>query len=122
MDFEVMRTRLIRGSEITVRRREGIRIDIAGGSLKRSAKRKEMNYTVTLTKRAVKDLKSIPLDDRRRILRRIEAMEDDLAGDVKKLTNHTPEYRLRCGKWRVLFEIEGSAIVIYRVLNRKEAY
>ncbi len=81
-----------------------------------------MKYHVTLTKRAVKDLKSLPIKDRERVLQRIDGMENDLAGDVKKLTNHTPEYRLRCGDWRVLFEIEGDKIVIYRVRNRKEAY
>jgi hypothetical protein len=27
----------------------------------------------------------------------IEALESDLAGDVKRLTNFTPEYRLRVG-------------------------
>jgi len=49
-------------------------------------------------------------------------MEDDLAGDIRKLTNRTAEYRMRCGNWRVLFEIEGNNIIIYRILNRKEAY
>jgi mRNA interferase RelE/StbE len=53
---------------------------------------------------------------------RIERMEEDLQGDVKKLTNHTPEYRMRSGNYRVLFEIEGERIVVYRVLHRKEAY
>jgi len=45
-----------------------------------------------------------------------------LAGDVKRLTNYTPEFRLRVGDYRVLFEVEGETIVIYRVLHRKDAY
>lgn len=49
-------------------------------------------------------------------------MEDNLSGNIKKLTNYTPEYRMRSGNWRVLFEIEESRIIIYRILNRKEAY
>ena len=49
-------------------------------------------------------------------------MQNDLTGDVKRLTNFTPEYRLRVGDYRVLFEIEGQAVVIYRVLHRKDAY
>ena len=49
-------------------------------------------------------------------------MEDNLSGNIKKLTNYTPEYRMRSGNRRVLFEIEGSRIIIYRILNRKEAY
>ena len=49
-------------------------------------------------------------------------MENDLAGDVKKLTNFTPEYRLRVGNYRVLFEIENENIVIYRVKPIDKAY
>jgi mRNA interferase RelE/StbE len=42
---------------------------------------------------------------------------------VKRLTNFTPEYRLRAGDYRVLFEIEdNSRIVVYRVCHRREAY
>ena len=81
-----------------------------------------MKYTVELTRKAIKDLKAIPKGDRARIIERIEAMEDDLAGDVKRLTNHTPEYRMRSGNWRVLFEVDGERIIVYRVLHRKEAY
>ena len=57
-----------------------------------------------------------------RILEKIQLMENDLAGDVKKLTNFTPEYRLRVSNYRVLFEIEDNNIVIYRVKPRDKAY
>ena len=49
-------------------------------------------------------------------------MTEDLGGDVKQLTNFTPEYRLRVGDYRVLFEIEGNTIVVYGVRHRREAY
>jgi mRNA interferase RelE/StbE len=49
-------------------------------------------------------------------------MENNLAGDVKKLTNFTFEYRLRVGNYRVLFEIEDTNIVIYRVKPRDKVY
>jgi len=49
-------------------------------------------------------------------------MENDLAGDVKKLTNFTPEYRLRVGNYRILFEIENESIMIYRVKPRDKDY
>ncbi len=39
-------------------------------------------------------------------------MSNDLKGDVKRLTNSTPEYRLRVGDYRVLFEIEKDKITI----------
>ena len=48
---------------------------------------------------------------------------DNLAGDVKRLTDFTPEYRLRIGDCRVLFEIEQTnRVVVYGVRHRREAY
>ncbi len=81
-----------------------------------------MNYQIDFKPRAVRDLKKLPPQDNRRIVEKIEAMQSDLTGDVKRLTNFTPEYRLRVGDYRVLFEIEGQTVVIYRVLHRKDAY
>jgi len=81
-----------------------------------------MNYQVDFKPRALKDLKSLPVEESRRIVAKAEGLQNDLAGDVKKLTNFTPEYRLRVGNYRVLFEVEGPKVVIYRVLHRKDAY
>ena len=41
---------------------------------------------------------------------------------MKRLTKYTPEYRLRVGDYRVLFEIEEDVLVISRVKHRKDAY
>ena len=30
--------------------------------------------------------------------------------------------RLRVGNYRVLFEVDGNMIVVYRILHRKDAY
>lgn len=49
-------------------------------------------------------------------------MQDNLQGDVKRLTNFTPEYRLRVGDYRILFEIEDLVIMVYRVKHRRNAY
>lgn len=81
-----------------------------------------MKYVVEFKPRAVRDLKALPAGEIRRIVAKTEALRDGLAGDVKKLTNSTPEYRLRVGNYRVLFEVEGGAVVVYRVLHRKDAY
>jgi mRNA interferase RelE/StbE len=81
-----------------------------------------MTYEIDFKPRALKDLKTLPKSAQRRILAKIEAMQNDLAGDVKRLTNFTPEYRLRVGDYRVLFEVEEDKMVIYRVAHRKDAY
>ena len=81
-----------------------------------------MKYLIEFKPRAVKDLQSLSKQMQGKILEKIQSMENDLAGDVKKLTNYTPEYRLRVGNYRVLFEIEDSNIVVYRVKSRDKAY
>ena len=81
-----------------------------------------MSYTVVFKPRALKDLKSMAPSTCRRIVEKIEELQNNLAGDVKKLTNFTPEYRLRVGDYRALFEVEENEVVIYRVLHRKDVY
>ncbi|HVQ40487.1 MAG TPA: type II toxin-antitoxin system RelE/ParE family toxin [Pyrinomonadaceae bacterium] len=81
-----------------------------------------MIYQIEFKPRALKDLKAIDIGEARRIIEKVEALQNDLAGNVKRLTNFTPEYRLRAGKYRVLFEVEGAKVVIYRVRHRKDAY
>ena len=81
-----------------------------------------MTYQVEFKPRAVRDLDALSPEVARRVIRKIESMQDDLAGDVKRLTQFTPEYRLRVGDYRVLFELEGDRIILYRVRHRREAY
>ncbi|MCD6413330.1 MAG: type II toxin-antitoxin system RelE/ParE family toxin [Elusimicrobia bacterium] len=81
-----------------------------------------MKYRIELMPVAVRDLKKIPVAEVRKIVKKLKLLENNLRGDIKKLTNYTQEYRLRIGKWRVLFEIEGKRIIVYRIIQRKNAY
>ncbi len=81
-----------------------------------------MNYQIDFKPRAIKDLQSIAPKMRERILAGLEKLQDNLSGDVKHLTNFTPEYRLRVGNYRALFEIEGDTVVVYRILPRGSVY
>ena len=84
--------------------------------------RNRMPREIEIRNKAEKDLRAIPKRDGERIAKAIMALQSGLAGDVKRLTNFAPEYRLRVGDWRVLFEIEADKITIYRILHRREAY
>nr|VFK23627.1 MAG: mRNA interferase RelE/StbE [Candidatus Kentron sp. MB]VFK27983.1 MAG: mRNA interferase RelE/StbE [Candidatus Kentron sp. MB] len=79
-------------------------------------------YTVVLMPKAIKDFKKIPKSNASKIVEKLQNMENELCVDVKKLTNFTPEYRLRIGNYRALFEVEENQIVVYRIKHRKEAY
>jgi mRNA interferase RelE/StbE len=81
-----------------------------------------LRYDVQFKPRAVRDVERLPSRIQAQVLARIEEMSDDLKGDVKRLTNFTPEFRLRVGDYRVLFEVEEKTIVIYRIHHRREAY
>jgi mRNA-degrading endonuclease RelE of RelBE toxin-antitoxin system len=41
---------------------------------------------------------------------------------VKKLQGMPGVYRLRCGRWRVIFELPTGEVFVLRVRDRKEAY
>jgi mRNA interferase RelE/StbE len=81
-----------------------------------------MKYSVQFKPQAVKDIEKLPSRVQTNIIKDIEVMSGDLSGDVKRLTNFTPEYRLRVGDYRVLFEIENKNIIVYRVRHRREVY
>ncbi len=65
---------------------------------------KYMQYETRFKPRALKDGKRIPKQELVHIFEKIKALENNLSGDVKHLTNFYPEYRLRVGNYRILFE------------------
>jgi len=81
-----------------------------------------MKYKIEFKPRALKDCRKIPKSQLTHIFEQIETMSGGLKKNVKHLTNFTPEYRLRVGDYRILFEIEEEQLIIYRIRHRKEAY
>jgi mRNA interferase RelE/StbE len=59
---------------------------------------------------------------RRRVTEKLERLSDGLTGDVKRLKEFVPNYRLRVGDWRVLFDVEGDTIMVHHISHRSEAY
>lgn len=81
-----------------------------------------MRYRLMISEKAREQLRALPKDIRRNIGQRMEAMRNDLHGDVTKLKDRGSRYRLRIGTYRVLFVLAGDAIQVYAVKDRKEAY
>jgi mRNA interferase RelE/StbE len=81
-----------------------------------------VRYKVIIKKEARKEFEGLPVIEQERVDIAILRLQNDLTGDVKKLKNFIPRYRLRIGRYRVLFEIEGDTIVIHSVKPRKDAY
>ena len=81
-----------------------------------------MTYRVVLKPRATKDPKQLPPSEQARVVKKVEALRDDLAGDVKKLKNFVPQYRLRIRNYRVVFAVADDRVDVYRVQHRKDVY
>jgi len=81
-----------------------------------------MLYRLEIKEEARQQLRALAKEHRRNIGWRLQSLQSDLTGDVKKLTARTQEYRLRVGNFRVLFMLEGGLINVYAVKDRKDAY
>jgi mRNA interferase RelE/StbE len=81
-----------------------------------------MTYDIYYYQDARAALERLSPEVARRILKKIEHMRHDLSGDVKRLKEFVPNYRLRVGDWRVLFEVKAQSIIIHDVRHRSEAY
>jgi mRNA interferase RelE/StbE len=81
-----------------------------------------MDYDIYYLDDARASLKRLSPEVARRIVNKIGRMRHGLAGDVKRLKAYVPNYRLRVGDWRVLFEVEGGDIIIHEIKHRSEAY
>ena len=75
-----------------------------------------------------RDCGKIPAKDMRRIIERIRELEEQPLRpgvDMKNLRNYeVADYRLRVGKYRVLFNIddERREVLLLRVLHRSKLY
>ncbi|MBK1705884.1 type II toxin-antitoxin system RelE family toxin [Halochromatium glycolicum] len=77
---------------------------------------------VELKPQAIKDLRGLQKQEAARIAKKLGELENGLSANIKRLTDFTPEYRLRVGNYGVLFEVEGATVVVYRVMHRKHVY
>jgi mRNA-degrading endonuclease RelE of RelBE toxin-antitoxin system len=81
-----------------------------------------MHYNVALSADVKAKIRALPDEIRRSVGFRIFLLEENLAGDVKKLTGSKNQYRLRVGNLRIIFRLEGSTVCIYDIGDRKGIY
>ncbi|MGC9366835.1 MAG: type II toxin-antitoxin system RelE family toxin [bacterium] len=74
---------------------------------------------IYFSKKAEKYLLSLPLNISTNILNRIELIPK---GDIKHLKGRKNEYRLRIGKFRILFFISKEEIYIFKIDSRGDIY
>ena len=83
------------------------------------------SYSLRIKKSAIEDLEAIPTRaDRQRIVKRIRALADDpRPRGVQKLSGKE-RYRVRQGRYRILYSILDRELIVYivRVADRKLVY
>ena len=82
-----------------------------------------MKYRFVYTRRAERDIKKLEPNIKERIDNALLRYSEQPLRFAEKLSDPIlGEYRFRIGDYRVIFDIEGSEIVILRVGHRREIY
>ncbi len=83
-----------------------------------------VRYEVRFRNSVSKDLEPIPKKDVRRIITAIGALADDPHPPQSRKLSGSEKYRLRCGVYRVLYEIQDDVLVVcvVKVGHRKDVY
>ena len=81
-------------------------------------------YEIVLRKSVRKDLEPIPKRDIQRILADIAELANDPRPPQSRKLSGSEKYRLRCGVYRVLYEIQDAVLIVcvVKVGHRREVY
>jgi mRNA interferase RelE/StbE len=81
-------------------------------------------YSVVFKKSVYKDMASIPPKDNQSILGAIRSLSENPRPEQSKKLSGDEKYRLRCGNYRLLYEINDDEVVICIVKggHRKDIY
>lgn len=84
-----------------------------------------MQYRFVFTKSAAKDIAALDTPVRKRLHAKLLHFStvEDIFDVAKRLTDTgIGSYRLRVGNYRIIFDVDGDAIVVLRVQHRSEVY
>jgi len=81
-------------------------------------------FRVFLEEKAYKQLEKLSKKNKESIIKKLKMLEKGFSYrlDIKKLKGYQGHYRLRVGKFRILFYLEGIDIVIYKIGKREDIY
>jgi mRNA interferase RelE/StbE len=81
-------------------------------------------YELRIKKSVTKDLDSLPKKDLQRIVEAINGLADNPRPPQSLKLSGDEKYRLRCGVYRVLYEIQDEVLIVcvVKVGHRKDVY
>jgi len=83
------------------------------------------SYAVELKPSARKELESLPDTVLARVVRRVEALQQEpRPAGCKKLKGYKDQWRVRIGDWRVIYIVDDKArlVSVTRIAHRREVY
>ena len=83
-----------------------------------------MKYKIEVKKSVVKVLKKLSRADQIKIAKRIKTLISDPRPDNCIKLKNSPYYRIRCGLYRIIYDIQDKKliIIILKVGHRKSIY
>ncbi|MFW0771858.1 type II toxin-antitoxin system RelE family toxin [Paenarthrobacter nitroguajacolicus] len=84
-----------------------------------------MSYSVQLAPAAVRQLRKLPAEARRRIQAAIEILaESPRPPGAKKLSGNSGDWRVRTGDYRIIYEIRDAQLIVLVVAmgHRRDIY
>ena len=82
------------------------------------------SYSLAFKKSVAKDLRSIPNQDVKRILKRIDSLREDPRAEGCVKLSGQERYRIRQGVYRIVYEIQNKELIVLvvKVAHRSEVY
>ena len=78
-------------------------------------------YTVSFEKQVLKFLSKLDKNTSKRIIDKIKLLKDNpFPSDSKKLVNIEKSFRIRVGKFRILYRIEKRKIIIVFMIDKRD--
>ena len=83
------------------------------------------SYSVRIKKSAARELADLPRKDQERVIERIRGLANNpRPPGAEKLAGSDDKFRLRQGKYRILYAIEDDVLMVYvvKIGHRKDVY
>lgn len=79
-------------------------------------------FEIELSKNAAKDYKKLPADYKTLVNLTLRKLSNGIPVDIKPIIGEENTYRIRVGKYRILFSIMGGTLLITKIGPRGNVY
>ncbi len=83
-----------------------------------------VSYKILIKPSAVKELKSLPKKDCRRITSKIQSLSKEPRPQGCEKLSAQERYRIRQGNYRIVYSIEDDKLIVYvvKIAHRRDVY